>query len=305
MKIIIACSCLIISFTVLSEEIPLAEQELPRADVLQSQVNTMMQGTASWLDAIGSNDSDDNSNDRASAKGYLQLSWLPRTADLDDVDVNFKVSLHLPQWNERFALVIDNDDEEEHLLDYESNHIQDNQDGVNVAFQYIKQFNQKWQVKNRVGFSRSQVYLRSEVQFNWRVQQVDLSLQPRLDYFLQDGWEPSIKTVAAYQLEKSYLSLSASWQKIQTESNTRRKIGFYHIKSTGKNQLLVSGVQYNKSNDADDIPNESYFISIRYRNLIYKSWMYFEIEPFVEFNQANNFRTEVGGVFRLISYYGR
>ena len=289
----------------LSEEVPSVKNELPRADVLQSQVNTMMQGTASWLDAIGSNDSDDNSNDRASAKGYLQLSWLPRTADLDDVDVNFKVSLHLPQWNERFALVIDNDDEEEHLLDYESNHIQDNQDGVNVAFQYIKQFNQKWQVKNRVGFSRSQVYLRSEVQFNWRVQQVDLSLQPRLDYFLQDGWEPSIKTVAAYQLEKSYLFLSASWQKIQTESNTRRKIGFYHIKSTGKNQLLVSGVQYNKSNDADDIPNESYFISIRYRNLLYKSWMYFEIEPFVEFNQANNLRTEVGGVFRLISYYGR
>ena len=290
----------------LSEEVPSVKSELPRADVLQGQVNTMMQGTASWLDAIGRNDRDDNSNDRASAKGYLQLSWLPRTADLDDVDVNFKVSLHLPQWNERFALVIDNDDdEEEHLLDYESNHIQDNQDGVNVAFQYIKQFNQKWQVKNRVGFSRSQVYLRSEVQFNWRVQQVDLSLQPRLDYFLQDGWEPSIKTVAAYQLEKSYVSLSANWQKMQTESNTRRKIGFYHIKSTGKNQLLVSGVQYNKSNDADDIPNESYFISIRYRNLLYKSWMYFEIEPFVEFNQANNLRTEVGGVFRLISYYGR
>jgi len=302
MKVIVACICLFISFRAWSEEISSVETELPRADVLQRQLNTMMQGTASWFDAIGS----DTDSDKASAKGYLQLSWLPRTADLDDVDVNFKVSLNLPQWNERFALVIDNDDDEdEHLLDYESNHIQDNQDSFNVAFQYIKQFNQKWQVKNRVGFSRSQAYLRSEMQFKWMVQQVELSLQPRLDYFLQDGLDPSIKTTAAYQLEESYLSLSASWQKRQTESNTRRKIGFYHIKPTGEDQLLVSGVQYNKSNNADDIPNESYFISIRYRNLMYKSWMYFEVEPFVEFNQANDFRTEVGIVLSLISYYGR
>lgn len=301
MKLIVVGLCLLIPFMALSEEISV-EQDLPTADVLQNQLNIMMQGTASWLDAIG-NDSD---SDKASANGYLQLSWLPRTADLGDIDVNFKVSLHLPQWNERFSLVIDNDgDEDDLLLDYESNHINDEQDGVNVALQYIKQFNQKWQVKNRVGFSRSQVYLRSEMQFDWVVQQIDLSLQPRLNYFLQDGWEPSIKTVAAYPLEKSYLSLSASWQQIQTESNTRRKIGFYHIKPTGENQLLVSGVQYNKRNDADDITNESYFISIRYRNLMYKSWMYFEAEPFVEFNQENDFRTEVGIVLSLMSYYGR
>ncbi|GIC76985.1 hypothetical protein [Moritella sp. F3] len=301
MKVIVACICLLASSRALSEETALAEEDLPTADVLQDQLNTMMQGTASWFDAIGS----DRDSDEASAKGYLQLSWLPRTADLDDVDVNFKVSLNLPQWSERLSLVIDNDDEEdEQLLDYESNHINDEQEDVNIAFQYVKQFNQQRSVKNRVGFSRSQVYLRSEMKFNWQVQQVTFSLQPRLDYFLEDGLEPSIKTTTAYQLEESALSLSANWQKRQTESNSRRKIGFYHIKPTGEDQLLVSGVQYNKSNNADDIPHESYFISIRYRNLLYKSWMYFEVEPFTEFNQSNDFKTEVGIIFSLISYYG-
>ncbi len=307
MKLLVGCLCLLISFATLSKDSTPIEKERPKADFLQNRLNTMMQDTASWLDGIGDNTRGVNSqsnNDGASANGYLQLSWLPRTADLDDVDANFKVALNLPQWSERLALVIDNDDEDELLLDYESNYIENNQDGVNIAFQYIKQFNQQRQVKNRVGISRSQLYLRSEMQFNWLVQQVDFSFQPRLDYFLQDGWGPSVKAVAAYPLETSYFSFSASWQKVQSEARSRRKLGFYHIKPTGINQLLVSGAQYIKSNNKEDVSNENYYISIRYRNLVYKTWMYIELEPFIEFNQLNDFRREAGIAFSLISYYG-
>ncbi|PKI18208.1 hypothetical protein [Colwellia sp. 12G3] len=270
-----------------------------KADVLQSRLNTMMQNSASWLDNIGAEESEG-----ASAHGYLQFSWLPRTADLDDIDTKFKVSLNLPQWNERLALVIDNDDEDELLLDYETDYTSVPQQGVNVAFQYIKSFSDEHQIKNRIGVSRKQFYLRSEMQFEWQVNQLRWRLQPRIDYFLQDGWGPSVKGAVSYQLESSYFSLSASWQKIQNEARSRRKVGFFHIKSTGRDQLLVSGVQYNKSNNKEDIANESYFISTRYRNLIYKKWMYVEVEPFIELNQLNDFRREVGIGLSLISYYG-
>jgi len=238
----------------------------PKADLLQSKLNTMMQNTASWLDNIGDNntvefeiesDSEEpfKDADNASANGYLQLSWLPRTGNLDDVDAKFKVYFNLPEWNDKLALVIDNDDEDELLLDYETDNSSTDQTGVNVALQYVKQFNDKWQIKNRAGVSRKQLYLRSEIQFNWQLKNMAFRLQPRLDYFLQDGWGPSIKGVVNYPLEKSYFSLSASWQKIQSESRSRRKVGFFHIKSTGRDQLLVTGVQYNKSNNKLDISN--------------------------------------------------
>ena len=291
--------------------------ERPKADLLQSKLNAMMQNTASWLDNIGDRNTGDidsdierdnknkpNNDESASANGYLQLSWLPRTGDLDDVDAKFKVYFNLPEWNDRLALVIDNDDEDELLLDYETDNSPADQSGVNVALQYVKQFKDKWQIKNRIGVSRKQLYLRSEMQFNWRMQDIAIRLQPRLDYFLQDGWGPSVKGVINYPLEKSYFSFSASWQKIQNELRSRRKVGFFHIKSTGREQLLVTGVQYNKSNNKLDISNENYVLSTRYRNLIYKSWMYFEVEPFIEFNQLNDFRREAGIAFNLISYYG-
>ena len=92
---------------------------------------------------------------------------------------------------------------------------------------------------------------------------------------------------------------------MQNESRSRRKVGFFHIKSTGRDQLLVSGIQYNKNNNKQDISNENVILSIRYRNLIYKSWMYFEVEPFIEFNQLNDFRREAGIALNLISYYGK
>jgi len=278
----------------------------PKADALQSKLNSMMQNTASWLDNINFNDEqvDDGKNNEASASGYLQLSWIPRTADLDDVDAKFKVYFDLPRWSDKLSLVIDNDDEDELLLDYETDHSQTNQEGINVAIQYIKQFNQQRQVRNRIGVSRKQLYLRSEMQFNWEIKKFAIRLQPRIDYFLQDGWGPSVKGVVNYPLDNSYMSLSATWQKIQNESRSRRKVGFFHIKNTGHNQLLVSGVQYNKSIDKYDVPNENYIISMRHRNLIYKSWMYFEVEPFIEFNELNDFRREVGIALNLISYYG-
>ena len=278
----------------------------PKADALQSKLNSMMQNTASWLDNIYFDDGQvvDGQHKEASATGYLQLSWIPRTANLDDVDAKFKVYFDLPKWSDKLALVIDNDDEDELLLDYESDHSQTNQEGINVAIQYIKQFNQQRQVRNRIGISRKQLYLRSEMLFNWKIKKFAVRLQPRIDYFLQDGWGPSVKGVVNYPLDNSYLSLSATWQKIQNESRSRHKLGFFHIKNTGRNQLLVSGIQYNKSINKEDVSNENYIISMRYRNLIYKSWMYFELEPFIEFNELNDFRREVGIALNLISYYG-
>lgn len=275
----------------------------------------MMQNTASWLDNIGDTPPHDSNvkNDKegnavtskyASANGYLQLSWLPRTEDLDDVDAKFKVYFNLPQWNDRLALVIDNDDEDELLLDYETDNSPTDQSGVNVALQYIKKFNNKWQIRTRLGVSRKQFYLRSGMQFNWAMQNATFRLQPRLDYFLQDGWGPGLKGAFNYSLNNSYFSISVSWQKIQSESRSRRKLGFFHIKETGREQLLITGVQYDRSNNKLNISNDNYIISTRYRNLLYQSWMYFEVEPFIEFNQLNDYRREVGIAFNLISYYG-
>lgn len=271
----------------------------PRADLFQSKLNNMMQDTASWLDDI-----DGSTEGGASAKGYLQLGWLPRTADLDEFDAKFKVAFNLPNLDERLALIIDNDNEDELLLDYESDPFQDSQESVNLAVQYATDFNKNNNIKTRVGVSRKQLYVRTEASVNWKSDKFKFELLPRIDYFYKDGWGPGLKGALAYFLATSTVSFSASWQKIESEARSRRKVGMFHVFKLEKDQLLVSGAQYNKSNNKEDVSNESYYLSVRYRNLIYKSWMYFELEPFVEFNQMRDFRREYGIALSLISYYG-
>jgi len=267
-------------------------------DTVQKKVDIMMQDTASWLDSFASNK---RVNDKASANGYLQLGWLPRTADLADVEAKFKVRLKLPNWNDKVALVIDNDDEDDLKLDYEADAIEKDKDEINLAVQYIKDLNENLKVKNRIGISRTQIYARSELKRKWQFDTYQIQFTPRLDYFSSDGWAPSVKGAIAYPLESSGLSLSASWQKIQTEQYARKKIGLYHIKGLKDEQLLVTGLQYNYNENS----HESYLASVRYRNLFYKKWMYFELEPFIEFNQINDYKNEVGIAMRLIGYYGK
>ena len=277
----------------------LEEKTRPKADIFQSKLNTMMQDTASWLDDI-----DSSTEGGASAKGYLQLGWLPRTADLDEFDAKFKVAFNLPNLDERLALIVDNDNEDELLLDYESDPFQDRQESVNLAVQYAKEFNKNNNIKTRVGVSRKQLYVRTEASLNWKSEKFKFELLPRIDYFYNDGWGPGLKGAVAYYLEGSTVSFSASWQKLENEARSRRKVGLFHVFKLKENQLLVSGFQYNKSNNKEDISNESYYLSLRYRNLVYKSWLYFEVEPFVEFNQIRDFRREYGIALSLISYYG-
>lgn len=277
----------------------LEDKVRPRADLFQSKLNTMMQDTASWLDDI-----DGSTKGGASAKGYLLLGWLPRTAELDKFDAKFKVAFNLPNVNEKLALIIDNDNEDELLLDYESDPFNANEESVNVAVQYIKEFNKNYNIKTRLGVSRKQLYLRTEASLNWQSEALKFELLPRIDYFNKDGWGPGLKAVTAYYLKSSTVSFSASWQKLEHEARSRRKVGLFHVFKLEKNQLLVSGIQYNKSNNKEDISNETYYLSLRYRHLFYKSWLYFEVEPFIEFNQVLDFRREVGIALSLISYYG-
>ena len=275
---------------------PVGATEKNTVDTVQNKVDIMMQDTASWLDSFASNK---RVNDKASANGYLQLGWLPRTADLADIEAKFKVRLKLPNWNDKIALVIDNDDEDDLKLDYEPDDIEKDKEDINLAVQYIKDLNENLKIKNRIGISRSQIYARSELKRKWQFDSYQIQLTPRLDYFSSDGWAPSVKGAIVYPLEHSGLSLSASWQKVQSEQYARKKVGFYHIKSLKDAQLLVTGLQYNKNSE------ESYLASVRFRDLFYKKWLYFELEPFLEFNQVNDYKTEVGMALRFIGYYGK
>ncbi|WP_462157723.1 hypothetical protein [Pseudoalteromonas sp. GB56] len=268
------------------------------ADYLRGNLDVFMQDTATWLDSLSQSEADSG---KARAKGYLQLSWLPRRADLADFDTKFKVKFYLPKWKNRISLVLDNDDEDDLKLDYEAEPIdRSDSDSLNIALQSLTEFENLLSLRYRLGLSRGQLYARAELKKNYVFDDFDITVSPRIDYFSSDGWAPGVKSVLSYPIDEDLLSVSISWQKLQFEQHARQKAGMYWVRNIDPKQLLVAGVQYNKYGDGLD----SYLTSVRYRENVYKDWAFIEIEPFVEFRKLLDYRREVGIGLRFITSYG-
>lgn len=288
---------------VTSQEL-LIEEKKPsdnRVDEIQDVIDTMMQDTASWLDNIVDNNSGTNSK-KASARGYVQLGWMPRTADWSELDPKFKVRLSLPRWNDKLSLVFDNDDEDEIKLDYEASSIDQGSetDEFNIAMQYVKKINDSLNVKYKAGISKDQLFVRSEIKRRWITDKYHVGIVPRLDYFHRNGWAPSIKGIFTVPMNDNLISFSTSLQKFEKEKYSRKKIGLYYISHNSAKKELVSGIQYFNN----EYSKETFLVSIRQRNLLYKNWFFLEFEPFLEFEQENDYRREFGLAIRLIAYYG-
>jgi len=313
LKIAVIAACLLFTITMsaISQAQPKTdEKELqPRIDIAQENLNNVMQDTALWLDALATAEHKKEDPNNASAFGYLQLSWRPHRGDLDELAAKFKVHFHLPQWSDRFALILDNDPEDELQLDYESDpegYYQTNDD-INIAIQYFKAFPSGRRIKYRLGISRGELYSRAETSFQWQHKRLSVNLAPRVDYFSESGWGPGIKGAFTYSLKSSLLSLSASLQKVETEGKARAKVGIYHIKNLKSNGFIINGLEYNRDNKELDLynnHNDSFLASLRYRNKIYKDWLHFEVEPYISFKQQRDYKAEYGLNFSFISYYG-
>jgi hypothetical protein len=278
-------------------------------DTAQKHLDRVMQDSALWLDSLASKENIQLDSNDASAFGYLQLLWRPHRGDLDDLAVKFKVNLHLPHWDERYAIIIDNDSEDELRLDYESqpNDRYQTDDDINIALQYFKEFKSGRRLKYRIGVSRGELYTRAETSFLLKKKQYSLHLSPRIDYFSKSGWGPGIKGSVNYDLSESALSLSASFQKVENEGRVRTKVGIYNIKNLDEDGLIVLGLEYNRDNknlEQYSTANDSYLASLRYRNSLYKHWLHYEVEPYVSFKQEFNYRDEFGFNLSLIGYYG-
>lgn len=281
------------------------EMEFPHADSTQNSINQIMQDTALWLDQLAQNEALENDERKASAFGYLQLSWRPYRGDLNDLDAKFKVHFNLPKWDDRLALVIDNDSEDDLMLDYESDPAGNNQyDELNIALQYFRTHSSGQRVKFRVGKKRNELYARAETNFQWQFENYKIDLLPRVDYYYKSGWGPGIKSAFTYYFSKDKISLSASLQKLEVESKIRVKAGLYHIKTLRQDHFFVSGLEYNQDNKERHNHNDHYLASVRYRKAFYKNWLHFEIEPYLLFRQELNYKDEFGVNFSLIGYYG-
>ncbi|MCQ8878693.1 hypothetical protein NQT69_11830 [Pseudoalteromonas shioyasakiensis] len=293
----------ILYFLIISFNVSAANSESNDSTMVvdvRDKLNLRMQNTAQWLDDLLADDINQN---QAHAKGYLRLGWAPRSADFADIETRFKVSLSLPSWENRINLIIDNDADEFSRLPFETNSSLNQEDEkVNAALQFLVERTANVEFENRIGVSRSQLYGRSAVSWKKEFNNTQYAASVGAEYYFSDGFGYFIKLSSDTKFNDFYsVNVSANYREIADELDSEFRSGVYLSYIPDTQRAMVFGV--NVHNSFDDFTN--YTLSYRYRQQAQYSWLFFEVEPFLEYREELNYRDEVGLAIRLIGYYGQ
>ena len=301
--------------------------EEERLKVLYIDINSVMEtvsdsmdATAGWIDDYFSEN--EESRNKAKAWGHIVLGWEPKSGEWMNVPVKFKVKAKLPNLKDRVELILSDDEQEDlNRLPYESikpENQKSTSNSLGVAVRVIHRSVDNIKSSSRIGWGNSQVYYRSSLTYRNKYldEKVSLQLQPSIEYYFSDGWGARFLFDTGYKFnDTNDIHFNYSIRNLETYENPLWRAGVYHFKALNNKSALIIGASSSGVTKPIYSPNSHKF-SVRYRRKAIRSWIFVEVEPYVEFvrtwgkegdyllSQENDFDRDVGISFRLEAHYG-
>lgn len=313
-----------------SKEITALEKQLEeqRLKVLFVDVNTVMETvgstmnwTANWVDGYFANGGK-RSNDKAKAWGHVVMGWEPRDGEWGNFPVKFKVRAKLPNLKDRVELILTDDEQDDFKnLPYESvrpDAYKSSERSLGAAIRFLHSVSDKISTSSRLGWGDNQVYARSQMSYRQKFlnSKVSLTLQPSLEYYVSDGWGSRFLIDTGLQVSPiNELRLNYSIRDLQTYESPEWRSGLYSITAVSDKSVVIVGLSSIGVVTPKYAP-EFYKFSVRYRRKAIRSWIFFEVEPFLEFSREpdidslvskhayTEFQRDIGITLRFEVHYG-
>lgn len=283
------------------EELERIEKKLEeeRLKILFLDVNSVMEAIGSGMDwtanALDSAFADDDaSKDKAKAWGHVVFAWEPREGQIVDSEsfpVKFKVKAKLPNLQNKVELILsDSEDDDFQTLPYESvrpEALRLSENSLGAAIQFLSSKGKNIRTSSRLGIGDRQVYVRSSLTYRQKYLNdlVTMNVSPAIEYYATDGWGARALFDTGYKLSAtSEMRFNFSLQDRESFDDPKFRWGVFNIKSLGQKRALITGVSTGgEVEENNKFKAYSRRISTRYRFNALRRWVYFEIEPFVEF----------------------
>ncbi len=243
----------------------------------------------------------------ARAEGRVRLGWEPRTRDMSELDLKFRVRVRLPALEDRVDLLLSDDDDydDEDTL----NAIRDpglpRKENTTIALRFRK--TEDSPISHRIGTGRrGQIYVKSSY---------------RDTYSFTENWSMLYDAEAYYYTRDEFgAELGASFQHVSKTDHVFRFNNRYYYRDISEDwmwrhelQFLQpltsdSAVIYNLFTEGFTEPSnrlDQYYISARYRTNPHRDWLFYEIEPFVLWLRREDFEPSYGLALRVEVYYGK
>lgn len=266
-----------------------------------------LDSSASWVDSNFESDSDIDQHARAWAR--VQVGVQPKSGDWSHFPVRFRIKMRLPNLEDKVDLILsDNELDDFERLPLESSRPNDNisnSDDFSAAVRVVHQSDEDSFISSRLGFGRGSIYARSFYRWRKKVgENTTILLQPAVEYWLNDGFGARHLTEVSYQFSRDKeLRFSHSIWYVDHWKEAKWKQGVYYLQQFKNHDALVAGVLM-EGRVHPKYEEEKITASVRWRTQFLRSWLFFEVEPFVDFEEANNFHSSVGIALRLEGFFG-
>lgn len=263
--------------------------------------------SAYWFDSFFNDNPDDQQTPETKAR--IRLAWAPRSRDFAEFKARFRLKVHLPHLEDRVDLILSDDSNEvlsELPLESSKNNTDFEQERFSAAIRYLEQKNDDSLMDYRLGISGGDIFTRARYQqsYQW-FDKHSLKLEPALFYFLDDGLGARFLLEYDYQLSaQSQFRFDYSTRGSEAFSGLRWKHGFYHLRHWSDQSAAIWALQIEgQRNGERGFVTENTTLSYRYRFSAIKDWLFFEVEPFLEWPEADNYKTTPGIALRIEGHF--
>jgi len=257
------------------------------------------QEAATWFDHFFGDYSDNE--DPATMRTRLTLG-----ADISQHDVSsgyarVRVKVKLPKLKERFYLELSNEDVDEYNpLPLEAKRPQeveeDTDNNYNIALRWIKHTTTQEKNDARIGLrSGPNIYLLGRHRRSHNLtKRVKLRLTPAI--FLDSEYGAGVRLLAESEYlfdHPGLIRFSARGQFDNRSVGVEWRSGMsYTSQLSNAGAVAVGFYLHGKSDGEDDV--ENYSTSIRLRKQFWRSYLFYEIEPYIDWPAEDNYRTNSG-----------
>jgi len=276
---------------------------------LHTNVSETVFLSATWFDSFFAEDEALQFPAKASAR--IRLSWEPKSADFAEYKAKFRLRVKLPHFKDKLDLIL-SDDEQDNINQLPFEAVNTSQslhdDHFAAAVRFVHERTNDSLTDLRLGFSSGDIFLRARSRryfvFNGSHA---LKIEPSVYYYLDDGLTARLLVEYEYQLAlDQQFRFDYSIRGSEASSGIRWKHGAYHLKQfslkdAGALGLIVEG----ERNGERGFIIDKYTLSYRYRFNAIKQWLFFDIEPFIEWPENRNYTTVPGIALRVEGYFNK
>lgn len=264
-------------------------------------------GTARWFDKFFA--ADEVEETRPETLARIRLGYEPRARNWDVFSQRFRVRVRLPNLAEKVDLIFTDEDDDENSQQPNSSRAlnqDNNSNSFNAAIRVINKDTDSRFVDTRIGISGGDLYVKARAKFKKAYKDKHaFEFEPSIFYYLDDGF--GTRGFFEYEFnfaEKKQFRTNFSISTSESYKGFRWRNSYFYLRQHNRYQASALGIVVKGEENGDrGFLVDNYTLSYRYRINAYRRWMYFEIEPFVEWPEDEQYKATPGIALRVEGYF--